>query len=161
LIETTVKKVHDGTAVATQAYREFAGVTDSILKAAEMVEEIAHASEEQARGAEQINKAVADMDRVTQKNAADAEESASVCEELGAKAKTMRQLVSLVGGANGITIEALSPVKKGGEKNTEALPGGLLALPGKSASHTNGRSDRALEYHRKEPDGAMEHESMF
>ena len=135
-----------------------------ILKAAEMVEEIAHASEEQARGAEQINKAVADMDRVTQKNAADAEESASVCEELGAKAKAMRQLVadlvSLVGGANGITVEALSPAKKGGEKKTEALPGGLKALPGKSGSHTNGRSVRALEYHRQEPDGA-EHESMF
>ncbi|MDR3567958.1 MAG: methyl-accepting chemotaxis protein [Syntrophobacteraceae bacterium] len=147
LIEATVKRVHDGAAVAAQAYNEFAGVTKNISKAAEMVEEIAHASEEQARGAEQINKAVSDMDKVTQKNAADAEESASVCEELGVRAKRMKQLVfdlvSLVGGTNGAAAEEISPVKKAGKKRDKA--GKFRALLGRAKGKDRGRSEGALE----------------
>ncbi|MDR3567960.1 MAG: methyl-accepting chemotaxis protein [Syntrophobacteraceae bacterium] len=154
LIEATVKRVHDGTAVATQAYNEFAGVSKNISKAAEMVEEIAHASEEQARGSEQINKAVTDMDKVTQKNAADAEETASVCEELGAKAKLMKllvlELVSLVGGANGGSGEEKSSAPQRGEKKTEVKRGVWGALWGKSESRDDGRSERGMEHHREE-----------
>ena len=87
LIENTVKKVQDGATVATQAYNEFSRVSGSISKAANLMGEIAQSSQEQAGGAEQINKAVSEMDKVTQQNAASAEESASVCEELRPGAK--------------------------------------------------------------------------
>jgi methyl-accepting chemotaxis protein len=46
-------------------------------KVSQLVEEIAAASQEQARGIEQLNQAVAQMDKVVQQNAANAEESAS------------------------------------------------------------------------------------
>jgi len=52
---------------------------------ANLINEIATASIEQAQGIEQINKAVADMDKVVQQNAANAEESASVSEEMSAQ----------------------------------------------------------------------------
>jgi methyl-accepting chemotaxis protein len=52
-----------------------------------------------------VNKAVAEMDKVTQQNASNAEESASAAEEMNAQAGQMkafvRDLVALVGGSNG------------------------------------------------------------
>ena len=65
--------------------------------------EIAAASSEQATGIEQVNKAVAEMDKVTQQNAASAEESASASEEMNGQAEQMKafvlDLVQLVGGS--------------------------------------------------------------
>lgn len=64
--------------------------------------EIAAASSEQASGIEQVNKAVADMDKVVQQVAASAEESASASEEMNAHADKTKdhvtELVVIVGG---------------------------------------------------------------
>ncbi len=77
------------------------GVTAGLVKIAEgvdhvteLVGRIATASEEQAEGIDQVNTAVADMDRVTQANAANAEESASASEELSAQAAELHGMVS-------------------------------------------------------------------
>ena len=75
----------------------------SSAKVAELVAEIAAASNEQAQGIDQINTAVTEMDKVTQQNAANAEESASAAEEMSAQAETMKgmvgELVAIVGSA--------------------------------------------------------------
>ena len=60
----------------------------------ELVAEIATASREQSQGIDQVNTAVTQMDKVTQTNAAAAEESASASEELTAQAATLRELVA-------------------------------------------------------------------
>lgn len=52
-------------------------MAESAAKAGELVGEIAAASNEQAQGIDQGNKAVGEMDKVTRQNAANAEESAS------------------------------------------------------------------------------------
>jgi methyl-accepting chemotaxis protein len=62
-------------------------------KVTQLIGEIAAASNEQAQGISHISKAVAEMDKVVQQNAADAEESASAAEELNAQAMTMKELV--------------------------------------------------------------------
>jgi len=109
LIEETVKKVKDGASLATRTYGEFNQATTSIAKAAGLVGEIAQASDEQAQGVDQINKAVSEMDRVTQHTAANAEESASASQELCNQAVKMKELVrdltALVAGANGTAVE--------------------------------------------------------
>ena len=151
--------------MASQAYNEFSGVTGSISKAADMMDEIAHASEEQARGVDQINRAVADMDKVTQRNAANAEESASVCEELSDRAKHMeqmvRELVSMVGGANGANGEQKSPARKRAEKKNEIRAGVAGGFGGKFKRNGDDRPELTYEYHREELNGADEHESTF
>ena len=80
----------------------FAQVSTSTGKTKELVDEIAAASDEQARGVEQINKALGEMDLVVQQNAANAEESASASEELSAQAELMKgaveELAALIGG---------------------------------------------------------------
>ena len=88
LIEETVKKVKNGSrAHVARPARRSRQMTESAGKVAELVGEIAAASEEQAQGIEQVNTAVAEMDKVTQQNAANAEESASAAEELNAQAE--------------------------------------------------------------------------
>jgi methyl-accepting chemotaxis protein len=102
LIEETVKKVKDGSALMSSTNSDFGQVTDSADKVADLVGEIAAASGEQAQGTEQVNKAVSEMDKVTQQNAASAEESASASEEMSAQAETMKAMVNdlmaMVGG---------------------------------------------------------------
>ena len=105
LIEGTVRKVKDGSELVEKTDAEFREVVFSVVKSGELVGEISAASQEQAQGIEQVNKAVSEMDEVVQQNAANAEESASASEELSAQAKRMkdivRALIGLVDGGNG------------------------------------------------------------
>ena len=104
LIEGTVKKVKDGSDLVSKTNEAFQQVADSSAKAADLVAEIAAASNEQAQGIAQVNTAVTELDKVTQQNAANAEESASAAEEMSAQAETMKgmvgELVAMVGGTD-------------------------------------------------------------
>jgi methyl-accepting chemotaxis protein len=104
LIEGTVKKINEGSALVNSTSEAFAEVSDNARKVGELVGEIAAASKEQAEGIEQINKATVEMDKVTQQNAANAEESASASEEMSAQANQMMEyvgeLVAMVGSSN-------------------------------------------------------------
>ncbi len=102
LIEGTVKKIGDGSSLVKSTNDAFNEVAQNAAKVGELVAEIAAASNEQAQGIGQISTAVVEMDKVTQQNAATAEESASASEELNAQSEEMKgfvnQLASIVGG---------------------------------------------------------------
>jgi methyl-accepting chemotaxis protein len=131
LIEETVKKVRDGSALMSATNSAFGQVSESADKVADLVGEIAAASGEQAEGAGQVNKAVSEMDKVTQQNAASAEESASAAEEMSAQAETMKgmvnDLLTMVGG--GLKKDGASPEKKHGRKLTTKFLGAGRAAP--------------------------------
>ncbi|MDY0360919.1 MAG: methyl-accepting chemotaxis protein [Desulforegulaceae bacterium] len=93
LIEGTVKKVKEGADITDATNSAFAKVKESNIKVGGLIAEIAAASNEQSKGIEQINMAVSQMDKVTQTNAANAEESASASEEMSAQAEQMRSIV--------------------------------------------------------------------
>jgi methyl-accepting chemotaxis protein len=97
LIENTVEKVKGGAENVTRTNEAFTEVAASAAKVGELVSEITAASHEQAQGLEQINKAIAEMDKVTQQNAANAEESASASEQMHAQAEQMRGFVGMLG----------------------------------------------------------------
>jgi methyl-accepting chemotaxis protein len=109
LIEGTVKRITEGSTLVQKTNSEFAQAAASVEKMRELVGEITAASDEQARGIEQINRAVSEMDKVVQQNAANAEESASASEETSAQADHMmrfiQELVVVIGGAGGSTAE--------------------------------------------------------
>ncbi len=94
LIEGTVKKIKDGSTLVGKTSEAFSEVAVSTSKVGELVSEISAASQEQAQGISQINKAVVDLDRVTQENASTAEESASAAEELNAQSMQMKGIVN-------------------------------------------------------------------
>jgi len=93
LIEGTVKKIREGSDLVTKTNGDFGEVAKTSEAVGKLVAEIAAASHEQAQGIEQVNKAVGEMDKVVQLNAANAEESASASEEMSAQAAEMKMLV--------------------------------------------------------------------
>ena len=66
----------------------------TIRRTAGLVQEVAATSREQTAGVEQINRAMGQVDQVTQQTAAAAEELASTAEEVAAQAESLEQLVS-------------------------------------------------------------------
>jgi hypothetical protein len=102
LIEGSVKTIGKGSNVAVKANEIFIRVAEGAKKAGDLVGEIAAASQEQAQGIEQVTRAMAEMDKVTQHNAANSEESASASEELSAQAEQLKvfvmELVTVVEG---------------------------------------------------------------
>jgi methyl-accepting chemotaxis protein len=117
LIEETVKKVKTGAELVSRTSEVFGKVAVSTKKVGELVAEIAAASKEQAQGIEQINRAVSEMDKVVQRNAASAEESASAAEEMTSQAEKMKVhvagIVSLIKGGAGM-IQGPDLNKQGG-----------------------------------------------
>jgi methyl-accepting chemotaxis protein len=76
-------------------------VVVSVRRVTDIMAEIASASHEQSAGIEQVNQAIAQMDQVTQQNAALVEEAAAAAESLQNQAATLAQAVSIfqVGGS--------------------------------------------------------------
>ena len=71
-----------------------------------LVTEVATASNEQSEGIAQINTAVSQMDKVTQSNAANAEETASAAEELNAQSEELRNAAAQLAALVGVTTTA-------------------------------------------------------
>ncbi|MGZ3594613.1 MAG: methyl-accepting chemotaxis protein [Syntrophales bacterium] len=74
LIENIVKKVRGGESLVNITNEVFSEVTASSTKVVELMGEIAAASQEQSQGIDQVNRVVAEMNQVTQQNAASAQE---------------------------------------------------------------------------------------
>ncbi len=79
--------------VAEQAGTLLDDIVPSIIRTADLVQEIAAASNEQASGVSQINTAVNQMDQVTQQNASSSEELAATSEEMSGQAVQLQQLM--------------------------------------------------------------------
>jgi methyl-accepting chemotaxis protein len=89
LIEDSVQRIETGTQLADKSGEMLNGITTSIEHVAGMIEEIANASNEQSIGINQVHKAMADIDRVTQENAALVEETTAAAESLSSEANNL------------------------------------------------------------------------
>lgn len=72
----------------------FCTISDQIKNVNELSYEVAAGSNEQARGIDQINLALAEVTRVTQDNAANTEESSASCQELASQAIALENIVT-------------------------------------------------------------------
>ncbi len=93
-IEGAITKTDQGVQISSQVVQRLQGIVAKVRQVDELVAEVAAASSEQSQGIVQINTAVSQMDKVTQSNAASAEESASAAEELNAQSKALSQAVA-------------------------------------------------------------------
>ncbi|MFM0400403.1 methyl-accepting chemotaxis protein [Paraburkholderia aspalathi] len=82
LISTSVAMIQGGSKQAADVGVTIGQVKQAIRQVADIVGEIAAASEEQSRGIEQVNQAVTQMDDVTQQNAALVEQAAAAAQSL-------------------------------------------------------------------------------
>ena len=110
LIEGTIKAVEHGNELTHQTQEAFQENASISVKVEQLVDEIAAASQEQSQGIGQVNIAIAEMDKVTQQTAANAEESAAAAEELTAQAEQLKiyvaDLQQVIGGAKDAGVPA-------------------------------------------------------
>ena len=95
LINDSVEKVDAGSRLVDQAGMTMTEVVNSVKRVSDIINDIASASLEQSSGIEQINQAIAQMDEVTQQNAALVEEAAAAAGSLEDQAGKLSHIVSV------------------------------------------------------------------
>jgi methyl-accepting chemotaxis protein len=94
LIQDSVSKVETGSKLVNQSGETLHEIVTSVKRVTDIVSEIAAASREQAGGIDQVNKAVTQMDQVTQGNASQTEELSGTAESLAAQAMQLQNVVA-------------------------------------------------------------------
>ncbi|HEX3742379.1 MAG TPA: methyl-accepting chemotaxis protein [Bryobacteraceae bacterium] len=93
LIEESIATAGDGNAKLDQMAGAVRSMTQSAIRVKSLVDQVNMGSQEQTRGMEQISRAILQMEQVTQRTAAGAEQGASAGAELDVHASTLRDLV--------------------------------------------------------------------
>ena len=105
LIEESIANADSGKSKVDDVATSIRSITAESTKMKTLIDEINHGSAEQARGIDQIARAVTQMEFVTQSSAANAEEGAAAAQELDAQARTMHgivvRLTAMVNGGSG------------------------------------------------------------
>jgi methyl-accepting chemotaxis protein len=156
MIDESIKRIKNGSVIVSKTNEAFEQVLSGSKKVGELVGEIAAASKEQAQGISQISNAIAEMDKVVQQNAANAEESAAASEELNSQAMQMKQfvaeLITVVQGSNAARVlsaqmetaprrrpvlQARTPLAKvpalPGNRENRSRPGQKSSIPNRSS----------------------------
>lgn len=94
MIEGSVKNAEEGVLIAGDVAKSFEAIAGSNSMVDGLIAEIASSSQEQSEGINQINTAVAQLDKLTQQNAANSEESASAAEELSSQSEELQNMVT-------------------------------------------------------------------
>jgi len=89
LISDSVDKVKTGSQYVDESGKTLGEIVGSVKKVTDIVAEIAAASQEQSSGIDQVNKAVMQMDEMTQQNAALVEESSAASRAMEEQAKSL------------------------------------------------------------------------
>ncbi len=114
LLEESRRNAEHGVAVSSEVETVLRDIISRVASVSALVADVASASDQQATGVREINGAVAQLDGITQANAASAEESASASEELSAQAVELHHMVAelfdLLNGTGAETQPAAPPV---------------------------------------------------
>lgn len=94
LIQESVAQVKSGSELVDRTGETLQEIISSVARVADIVSTIAHASQEQSIGIDQINTTVSQMDEMTQQNAALVEETAAASQSLAQKGEELQKLIS-------------------------------------------------------------------
>jgi methyl-accepting chemotaxis protein len=108
-IEGTMSKTSQSVEICSKVATVFDEIVGNVRQVDELVAQVSVASSEQRQGIDELNKAVSEIEKVTQVNAASAEQGANMAQELNSQAGIMKEslgeLVALVEGAAAATPE--------------------------------------------------------
>jgi methyl-accepting chemotaxis protein len=168
LIEESIAKSDDGKTKVDQVATAILAITEESGKVKTLVDEVNLGSQEQARGIEQIGKAITQMEQVTQKTAANAEESASAAEELNAQSENLKEIVDrltgMVGGgeaANGHGRQSHRRIAKASPPRQQKESAIGLAALRKAISHPAGEKGTPVHLAHTAPKDAFPLEEQF
>lgn len=158
-IAAATQKSAQGVELSTRVGGGLREIVEKAREVDRLVAEVATASHQQSEGLAQINVAITQMDKVTQSNAAGAEETASAAEELNAQSSELQQAAARLAALVGARIESHV------ELAAAATVGGRPMKVARSAAGTGGRpagaplptvSTRALHAPATPADGKAE-----
>jgi len=136
LINESIQRVNDGSELVNQSGKTLEEIVSSVKRVTDIIAEITAASQEQAQGIDQVNKAIMQMDETTQQNAALVEETTSASQSMKDQAQElMRQVEVFKVDTNGGHREA-NPRPSTGKtagKSVAAAPKPALKKPGFSS----------------------------
>ncbi|MBB5366569.1 MULTISPECIES: methyl-accepting chemotaxis protein [unclassified Janthinobacterium] len=114
LIGDSVEQVNAGSKLVAEAGSTMDDIVASVHRVSDIITEITAASNEQSVGIDEINRAIGQMDAVTQQNAALVEESAAAAESMQHQAHNLAHVVSVfnLGGQHGLKRPALQKQKQ-------------------------------------------------
>jgi methyl-accepting chemotaxis protein len=146
LIQDSVRKVEDGSVLVTQSGQTLEKIVASVKKVSDIVAEIAAASREQSSGIEQVNRAVMQMDELTQQNAALVEEATAASQAMAEQVRGLNQMLDryrvsdMIESAKnyaataGTTITARTQSTRRAERRGTHRPWAEKARPGAAAA---------------------------
>ena len=112
LIAASVANVDTGSRLVNEAGQTMGDIVDSIVRVTDIMGEITSATHEQTIGIEQINMAIAQMDEVTQQNAALVEEAAAASQSMQDQAGELAHVVGFFKTGNHVaSAPKLAPVR--------------------------------------------------
>lgn len=131
LIRDSVSKVDTGSQLVNESGQTLALIVEAVEEVGRMINAISQATREQANGIEQVNQAIAQMDQMTQQNAALVEESSAAAENLATQSRDLSKMVAffrtgqespMVSRAGGATAKvSLKPVAKQEIKHSQPV----------------------------------------
>ncbi len=110
LINTSVEKVESGTQLVTDAGATMNDIVQSVRRVADVIGEITAASSEQSAGISQVNNSIANLDQMTQQNAALVEQSAAAAQSMREQADQLAQAVAVF-KVNGMAAMPQRPIR--------------------------------------------------
>ncbi|KIX14994.1 methyl-accepting chemotaxis protein [Dethiosulfatarculus sandiegensis] len=93
LIDENLTNIAQGAELVKKTDKVLAGVEHHAGSVGGLISEISAASQEQAQGIDQVNRATTEMDKVTQQNSSGAEESAAAAEQMRSQADDLKMLI--------------------------------------------------------------------
>jgi methyl-accepting chemotaxis protein len=129
LIQDSVRKVGEGSSLVTQSGATLEQLVTAVKKVTDIVSEIAAASNEQSVGIEQVNKAVMQLDELTQQNAALVEEASAASQAMADQARGLNASMARYRAGD---------ARDAGEAGNAAavVPAPAIAAPGTAATAT-------------------------
>ena len=141
-IEAAINKTALGVQLTDKVSLTLQAIVTQAGKVDQLAAEVATASKEQMQGITQVNSAISEIDKVTQSNAASAEESASAAEEMSAQTIVLKdsvaELLAMVKGAAESTASA--PAHAHGVRTAGAHAAHVVKSP---AIHDKGRNGKS------------------
>ena len=122
----------------TESDSNLNGILQSVKEVSEVMENIKVASQDQAEGVDQINRAIADMDRITQENSALVEQNATASQHMAEEAENLQNLLNMFrvdGEETSINQQSDSEIE---EINSEIEQDEIIQIPEKTETKTGG-----------------------
>ncbi|MBU6954272.1 methyl-accepting chemotaxis protein [Hahella sp. HN01] len=141
LIEDSVKKVQAGSKLVDESGKNLDEIILHVKKVSDLISDIAAATEEQSSGLAQVNKAVMELDEITQQNAALAEETASSAESSLDSVEQMVQLMSFFKVDGGHETVASAPASAPRHKSASETKSRKTSNPSAKPAPKSGSGD--------------------